>query len=328
MKNTKASIIIPVYNAEKTISYCLDSILEQTFQDFEIILINDGSSDDSEKVIKIYIKKNPQKIKYFVQKNGGVASARNNGISRANGKYLFFVDNDDFLDPDYIETFIKEIEKTKADVVFGGYKRTKKDGTILFQKDVKNHPTSKFVFLPPWARVYRKESLTKNGLKFLEINIADDIYLNVLANLKLQVLPIEYSGYNWVDNKSSVSNTDHKGFNKKLDFIPFLDKTHIDTKSLKISKEEKSLLEYFFIKTCLYYIFYSGKGVEYKTLKEESSKILSWLKNNFPNYKKNKNISPFKPKGESFSTRLIIWIYILLQKLHLENAFLWVYSKL
>lgn len=324
----KTSIIVPIYNAQNTLSYCLDSILNQTYNNYEIILVNDGSTDKSEALIKKYLQKYPDKIKYFSQKNGGVASARNNGINKSKGKYLFFVDNDDFLDSDYIERFVEEIERTKADVVFGGYKRTKKDGTILFRRDVKIHPTSKYVFLPPWARIYRKESLIKNNLKFLNINIADDLYLNVLANLKLNVLPTEYNGYNWVDNKSSVSNTDHKGFNKKLDFIPLLEKIHVDTKGFKLKQEEKELLEYFFIKTCLFYILYSGKGVEYANLKTEAQEILSWLKRNYPDYRRNKLISPLTPEGEILSTRTIIWIYILLQKLHLENAFLWVYSKL
>ena len=90
----KVSIIIPVYNAEKHIEKCLESIKEQEYKDMEIILINDGSKDDSEKVIKNYIKNNLEdyNVSYYTKKNEGVAKTRNYGIKKAKGEYIFFVD--------------------------------------------------------------------------------------------------------------------------------------------------------------------------------------------------------------------------------------------
>lgn len=331
MKNNlpKASVIIPVYNAENTLHYCINSILKQTYKNFEIILINDGSRDKSLNIMKEYKKRYPDKIQIYNQPNQGVAETRNRGIKYSRGQYLFFVDNDDYIDNNYIETFIESIEKTSADVVIGGYRRVKPDGKIEYERKTNNSERFKFTTLTPWARVYRKKAITENEIKFLDINIGDDLYFNMLINLKLKVVPINYIGYNWVDNKLSVSNTRHKGFDKSINFLQLLENIQESTKTLKKTQLEKNMIEYFFIKTILYYILHSGRGVEYEKLKDESQELFQWLRNNYPNYQKNKYISPFQPAAEVLSVRLIVFIYILLlKKLHLENIFLFAYSKL
>lgn len=324
----KTSIIIPVYNAEKTLRYCLDSILKQTYQDFEIILINDGSKDKSQEIIEEYKKEYPDKIVSYTQKNSGIAKTRNKGIELSKGKYLFFIDNDDHIDIDYVKTFVDAIEESSYDIVIGGYRRVDQDGKILFSREPIDSPWAKYMFITPWAKIYRKESLISNNLFFLDINIGEDVWLNIMANLKLKVGTVQYTGYNWIYNNSSVSNALHKGLKKDVDFIPLLQKIKDDSISIKISKEEKDLLEYFMIKTSVYYILHSGRKTKYSLLKSQKEEIFNWLKESYPSYRNNPFISPFSPKGEAFSTRTIVWIYILLQKLHLENTFLWVYSKL
>ena len=324
----KASIIIPIYNAQDTLKKCLDSILNQTYKDLELILINDGSTDNSQKIIDSYKKKYPKVIKSYSQTNSGIAITRNKGINYSKGKYLFFIDNDDYIDKDYIQTFINEIEKKDCDVLIGGYRRVSENGKILYQKQPTNTPWSKYMFITPWGRVYKRESLIKNDISFLNLNIGEDVGLNILANLKLKVETTPYTGYNWVNKKSSTSNTLHKGMKKNVDFIPLLDKITKDSKSVKISPKEKSLFEYFILKTSIYYILHSGRKTKFSKLKAERDNIFKWLENNYPEYKRNKNISPFKPKGETPSTRTIVWIYIQLQKIKLENIFLKIYSRI
>lgn len=324
----KSSIIIPIYNAEKTLSYCLDSILKQTDQDFEIVLINDGSIDESDKIIDKYTKKYPEKIKAYIQKNSGIAITRNKGIQYSSGKYLFFIDNDDYIDNNYVENFIKGIENTEYDVLIGGYRRVTENEKVIFKKEPIESPWSKYMFITPWGRVYKKESLVKNDIKFLNLNIGEDVGLNIDANLKLKVGTIPYTGYNWVDKKTSTSNTLHKGMKNNVDFIPLLKEITKSSKSVKITKAESSLLEYFTLKTSIYYILHSGRKTPYQVLISEKNKIFTWMEKNYPKYKRNENISILRPKGEAFSIRFIILLYIFLQKFYLENVFLWVYSKL
>ena len=105
-ENTRISVIIPVYNAEKYLRRCIDSVLAQTVQDFELILVNDGSTDKSELICNFYAKEN-QKIRVIFQENKGPSAARNTGIRNARGKYLVFVDADDWVENNYLEVLLE-----------------------------------------------------------------------------------------------------------------------------------------------------------------------------------------------------------------------------
>ena len=110
------SIVIPVYNTQEYIGKCFDSLLNQTYSDFEMILVNDGSTDNSEQVCLSYVEKDTR-IKLINKENGGLADTRNTGMASATGKYISFIDGDDYLEPDYLEKCISKLEETDADMV-------------------------------------------------------------------------------------------------------------------------------------------------------------------------------------------------------------------
>jgi glycosyltransferase involved in cell wall biosynthesis len=118
MAEPKVSVIIPVYNVEKDLLECLTSVSNQTFHDIEVIVINDGSTDSSYKIVEEFIQKD-QRFSLYDQENIGLGETRNRGISLAKGLYLAFVDSDDFLDTDYIEKLYNKAVETGADVVHG-----------------------------------------------------------------------------------------------------------------------------------------------------------------------------------------------------------------
>lgn len=104
--NPLISVIVPVYNVERYLNQCIDSILAQTYKDFELILVDDGSKDKSGEICDEYVKKD-SRIRVFHKKNGGVSSARNYGIDNAQGTYICFVDSDDWVDETYLEDMLK-----------------------------------------------------------------------------------------------------------------------------------------------------------------------------------------------------------------------------
>ena len=115
----KFSVILPVYNAEKTLGRCLDSLVGQEFRDYEILLINDGSRDGSGTICQTYATKYPQ-IRYFSQKNRGVSAARNLGLGEAGGDYLLFVDSDDYVEPTYFSALSRAVEAHRPDLLLFG----------------------------------------------------------------------------------------------------------------------------------------------------------------------------------------------------------------
>lgn len=125
----KLSIIVPVYNAEKYLHQCVDSLLAQQVDSYEIILVDDGSRDSSGQILEAYRKEYPQKIKTVTLVNGGQGRARNIGLSMAQGEYVGFVDSDDFVEPDMYKKLLDCAETEKADIAICNFKRLFEDGS-------------------------------------------------------------------------------------------------------------------------------------------------------------------------------------------------------
>ncbi|CAI8919844.1 glycosyltransferase family 2 protein [Chryseobacterium sp. IT-36CA2] len=127
----KISIIVPVYNVENYLAKCLDSLVNQTFQDVEILVVNDGSKDNSEKVIEKFVQKYPDKIKAFTKENGGLSDARNFGIDKATGDYIGFVDSDDYVTETMFEEMLRLAENHQAKMVICNIQKVDENGKIV-----------------------------------------------------------------------------------------------------------------------------------------------------------------------------------------------------
>lgn len=185
----KISIIIPLFNAEKTLERCINSVLAQSFDDFEMFLINDGSTDGSEDICLKFADKD-KRIKYIKKENGGAASARNLGITKAKGDYLCFVDCDDYIDSDMLSFMYGNVKKTDADIVICGYymengnsvaKFCANDG-IVSGNDINSRIVelkSKNLIDSPWSKLYKREFVLKSGIKMPENEIFEDTDFNL-----------------------------------------------------------------------------------------------------------------------------------------------------
>ena len=326
--NPKVSIIIPVYNSEMFIKKCIDSVLEQSFNEYEIILINDGSKDGSKQILDEYKERYPEKIVVIHQENMGVSKTRNNAIKMAKGRYIMFIDNDDYIDKDYVEVFVKEIEEQDFDVVLGGYRRPNENGKIIKELKLPQEEWAKFMIFAPWAKIYKREYLIKNNIEFLPVNIGEDVYFNLQAMLiSKKIKIIDYIGYNWYFNTGSVSNTTQKNI-KNLQVYELLNSCYEVLKEKNILEENYEIVEMYFIRYIVWFLLFSTKKLEYKTIKEEYNKIFKWLEEKFPNYKNNKLLVITKPKGEILSVRLTVYIFMLAHKLKMGKALLLIYSKI
>jgi len=318
------SVIIPVYNAQNTIAKCLDSILANKFNDYKIILINDGSSDDSLKVLNEYAKKYPDKIKVFNQKNQGVAVARNNGIKLASSKYVMFIDNDDFIDSNYLGKFAEEIEIKNSDMVIGGYRRVTNQKT-LFEVNLEDVEWSKYVVMAPWAKIYRRSFLLENKIEFLN-SIGEDVYFNLQAiNATDNISILDYCGYNWFYNEQSVSNTIKKNPSRKFDVIFLLDSCYFKLKDLGVVDKEE--VEFYFVRYVVWYLLFVGRKSSYEEIYAEFISTFKWLHEKFPKFYENKNISLINPKGESFKNKIAVFVFMFIYSLRLTKYFLMVYSR-
>ena len=187
------SIVIPVYNIEKYLRECLDSLVNQSFKDFEVICINDGSKDGSLVILEEYAKKD-SRFKVISQTNGGSGSARNNGLSKAKGKYVQFLDGDDYFEPEMLEKLYNLAEKHQAEIAVCSSKKVDDEGNITETKNpnsplnlnlipfnkvfnYKDFPNDIFNLTgtAPWNKLYLREMLIKNNLTFPKLTGPDDL---------------------------------------------------------------------------------------------------------------------------------------------------------
>ena len=130
-KGELISIIVPIYNVEKYLRQCLDSIMNQTYRNFECLLINDGSPDNSADICREYVSKD-SRFRYFEKENGGISSARNLGIEHSKGEYITFIDSDDWVDSDYLEVLYNSLVDERADIAISTYKQFNMDDNCYY----------------------------------------------------------------------------------------------------------------------------------------------------------------------------------------------------
>ena len=204
--NPLVTIIVTVYNKQNYIRKCLLSILNQGYKNINVLVIDDGSTDDSAEVIKS-ICNHDTRFNYYYQENRGVSSARNYGLNKAKGKYVLFIDGDDFVDSDYVETFLKYKD---FDLLVGGYRRIeegrksieiKPSEKVVFYEDFENSFFNKEAFEYiglPISKLFNLKIIKEHNLKFDtntdlgEDTIFDFSYMKYISKVKL----ISYSGYN------------------------------------------------------------------------------------------------------------------------------------
>lgn len=316
----KLSIIIPVYNSEKYIKRCLDSILNQSFSDFEVICLNDGSTDKSLDILKKYEKKD-KRIRVFSHDNQGIARTRNKGIKLAKGEYVMFIDNDDYIDFDYLEKYYNSVKG--YDIVIGGYRRITETKKVIESRNSKETEWGKFIIVAPWAKIFKRNLIVKNNIEFLPYGIGEDIFFYIQCLDKTnKIKSIDYIGYNWFYNTQSVSNTDHKGLNDDIDIIFLINSIK---KKITDNNIDKITLEYFYVRLAFYYLLYSGRYSSRYRFKKEYNYIINYLNENIPNYRNllKKNI----PYDEDYKVKFILKMFTVIDSLHLISLFSWFYCK-
>ena len=222
----KFSIIVPVYNVEKYLDKCLKSILNQTYDNYEVIIVNDGSPDDSQNIIDKYVKNDKRFIGYK-KGNGGLSSARNYGLEKITGDYILFVDSDDYLENELLEKLNLSLTKNKVDLIRFECNVVDEKGNILFKpsssfytntdvEKVINELVAKEYFEPVWSYCYSSSFFKKNNFKFEIGRIHEDygIMLIVLYYAN-RITSLDYYGYNYVQRENSIMSDKNYDKTKK-----------------------------------------------------------------------------------------------------------------
>lgn len=324
----KCSFIIPLYRGKDYIKPCLESIASQTYPCYEVILIDDGSPDDTYDFVSHVIEEFPScDIRLYRQENRGVAETRNAGILMATGDYIAFMDQDDLIKPDYLEKLMGVASKEACDIVICGFERQNDEGKVTKRVSLCDNDWAKYRVITPWARVYKKSFLIEHKLHFLTTACCEDFYITLLAYASTQSIKIvpDYTGYIWRQNPSSVSNAKQRSVENVNAVVSTFERIVTD---LPADRSTRELEEYCFLRSCIWYLLFSCHAENGKQVAQAHDKYFDFLKTHFPHYKKSRYIGLFRPKGEDFTTRSMVWGFMLLEKLRLGKLFAKIWSKL
>ncbi len=226
----KVSVIVPVYNTEKYLKNCIDSLLKQNFEDYEIIVINDLSPGNAEEIIKSY---NDKKIVYIKNKtNKGIGYNRNLGIKKAKGEYVCFIDSDDYVKEDFISKMYNYSKENNLDLCVCDYVNVDEEGNKLKEFNLSDFCITNYeennkilceINLAPWNKLYKKDMLVKNKIEFSETLKYEDLSFVALSikNSKKIGKINEQLNYYTIHNNSETTTRDKRVFDifKQLDIV-------------------------------------------------------------------------------------------------------------
>lgn len=331
MSNTKVSLIVPVYNSELYLKRCLDSLVNQSLDDLEIICVNDGSTDSSESILKKYSNKY-KNIIVFKKENGGSGSARNFGIDYAKGEYIGFVDSDDILEIDAIEKMYLSAKKFDSDLVVCGMIRINEETGKILTTDMTNtrvdflnisvNNLDELLFINPGpCNKLHKNSLLEN-FRFSTVPVVDDLmlmlqYIPYVKKISFIKEPLYHYKFR---QDSSVNTVAYSTYEKMKDLF-------IERKNIYLSQNlDKNYINYLSKMAYIHIgvsILYRMGYIKNLNLNNEIAKTIKYLNEFFPEWKSIttlkhvKLISPLK--------LFIIKCICLLYKIGLAKIFIKLY---
>ncbi len=332
----KVSFIIPCYNVEEYLPRCLDSLMNQTLKDIEAICINDGSPDNCLKILKDYQKKYGEKIVIIDKKNEGVWRGRKDGIKKARGEFIGFVDSDDYVTTDFAEKLYKATKKNDADIAVCGFDRIDLETGKVYSREmckpkhnniiIKNNPGLLLELNgAPWNKIYKAELLKNMAeLKNIPPVLDDMMFLQLIYVNAHKITFISDSLNRYMVRKDSIINT----IEPKV--IP---KTYAAMKEIRdiyASTKNQDYIDYIDANAFLHlgislmYRLYANKNADFSKLLKSNT---NFLNQNFPNWRHNKYISLKYIKNNQGSNSKL-YIVKKFYDLHLFRLFLATYTTM
>ena len=283
------SIIVPIYNAEKYLNKCIKSLINQTKKELEFILVNDGSTDSSEEIIKSYKDK---RIKYFKNKNQGIGKTRNFGMKKATGKYIMFLDSDDYLATNACEELFSKAEKDNLDLVINNFYRVEEETEKKVEVIIPEFKNTTLkdnkrllldVNLAPWNKLYKSELLKKNKIKFVENLKYEDapFVIEVMDKARKVGYLNKYLNYYVIHKNSETTVRDERIF----DIIEIVDKIR---NYFSKRKEFTETVDKLSVRILTNYTIQQRVQPDKEIGMQFIDRAFQYMKENIPDYKDNK----------------------------------------
>lgn len=313
-------MVIPVYNAADVIERCLDSILAQTLDGVEVICVDDESSDGSLEILRRYEREHPEQVRVRTQTNQGQGATRNRGMQMARGTYLAFVDNDDYLDPDFLQRCWRQLEDTGADVVCCGYRRVEPDGRVLQERLPVDGPFFPYSLVAPWSKVYRRQLVVDNHIVFPPLVFGEDSVFTVrVLDATDKVTTVPCAGYVWLNTPTSTSNVLMTGLDNVREPVRTL------LGMLTEVTGRSPSYEYYYVKNAVFLLLHLGRVDPAPVFVHHHRELMALVDATVRHPLRR---AVFPPRGDTFTIRTIVAAYMLMHRARLIGLFARVYAWL
>lgn len=284
----KVSIVVPVYNVENYLRKCLNSLVNQSLEEIEIIVVNDGSPDGSQKIIEEFAAKFPHKIIPLKKANGGLSDARNYGIPFCKGKYIGFVDSDDYVEPTMYETLYKIAERNCSDIVMCDYYKEYENYRKRVHVNAVSNPRQVFycMLAAAWNKIYKRSVIMDSGVRFpVGLYYEDTAFFSMLIPNVNRIDTVNEPFVHYVQREGSIANS--QGIKTEQIFQIF-DEIIKDYKKKECIDEYYCEIEYLCARVLLGSSLERMAGIEDPKLRKKCAEdTIEYLKANFPNWKRN-----------------------------------------
>lgn len=283
------SVIVPVYNVEQYLNKCLDSLVNQTLSNIEIIIVNDGTRDNSQEIINEYVEKYPRIVRSFIKKNGGLSDARNYGVPFSRGEFIGFVDSDDYIELDTYQKMYEEAVRSNSDLVMMDYivEYPSKNERVTLRRCSEKKELFIDMKAAAWNKLYRREWLISTGVMFPKGLIYEDteFFLKIIPHLRKFSFADGVSVH-YVQRTGSIANTQGAKTGNIFTIFSNVYKYYNDQELIAEYQDE---LEYVTARTLLCSSFERIAKISDVNFRHElSRKTFLELKRMFPNWKKNR----------------------------------------
>lgn len=320
-KNEVVSVIIPVFNLESYIERCLCSVTGQSYQALEILVIDDGSTDRSAQIVE-RLAGQDDRIRLIRQENAGVGAARNRGIEAATGRYLTFVDGDDYLSRNYIRRYVARMKQTGASLLIGGIDFVTEEGKVISRLTPDRyirfeHEEWPMRIAAVCSHFYLRELWTESGMRFSETRERGEDFPIALyfAATCSRIDVLESSGYHYVQRRSSAT---HSFRGLRTIALPY---RSLEDAVLKIRKDgivnSTQFHEVFVLRMLAVCAFDLARGASRDKKKELCAYISRILKTYYPSCSANPKVRLFSDTWFPFTQKAAVWLLVKLVRYNL-----------
>lgn len=319
MSDVFLSIVIPIYNTSEYLPLCLSSISEQDWDDYEVLCIDDCSTDSSLSIARSFERKFPEIFRVYTnEQNIGQGRSRERGIELARGRYITFVDSDDYVSADYLSTYCGASLRTNADVIVGGFTRDF-DGR-LSENLAPAYPWCLATYSVACAKLFKTSFLKGHSIRFSKERRGEDIFFNLACysySATVEVLP--YCGYYYRFNRSSTTTTISHELHFEESVISMFEELDQEIPFSGLSESQRDVVCYSYVANAVNALVTYAHGCHPQDMARRRARIFAAANRLFPGFKDNPLFKLSGAIGQTRKIRYSVWLVMLLYRLGLDR---------